>query len=276
MARPLRPLKWYRTLAAEKGRLGAMAFLVEGERAIGQIAGIRPGEIIEIVSSGELPEPGELPKPLFEFPNRQVAESQFGRISNTVTPQGIMAVVRLPRDAYSDALPASVGARVLLLEDVQDPGNVGALIRTAAAFAYSGVILSERCADPFSPKSVQATAGAVLSVWLRRTGRYMELVKKLKADGYSIVTADVNGEEGPHVLHESDRLLLALGSETAGPSAALLGISEHRFRIPIARKKAESLNVAAGGAISMYLSSMNSAMVARKTAAGKQRTRPDS
>ena len=269
MARPLRPLKWYRTLAAEKGRLDAMAFLVEGERAISQIAGIRPGEIVEIVSSGELPEPWS------EFPTRQVAGSQFGRISNTVTPQGIMAVVRLPRDAYSDALPASVGARVLLLEDVQDPGNVGALIRTAAAFAYSGVILSERCADPFSPKSVQATAGAVLSVWLRRTGRYLELVKKLKADGYSIITADVNGKKGPDVLHEGGRLLLALGSETAGPSAALLGISDHRFRIPIARDKAESLNVAAGGAICMYLSSMNSAMVARKAVAGKQGTRPD-
>jgi tRNA G18 (ribose-2'-O)-methylase SpoU len=100
-------------------------------------------------------------------------------------------------------------------------------------------------------------------------------VKKLKADGYSIITADVNGKKGPNVLHESDRLLLALGSETAGPSAALLGISDQRFRIPIARDKAESLNVAAGGAICMYLSSISSPPAARKAVAGKQGARPD-
>ncbi len=252
MPRPLKPLKWYSALAAEKGRLEAEAFLIEGERAIRQIAGISPGEIVEIVSSKELPQEWAA------FPARQVTESQFRRISNVATPQGAMAVVRLPLDVYSDALPRQMGGRLLLLEDVQDPGNVGTLIRTAAAFGYTGVILSERCADPFSPKSVQASAGSILSVWLRRTGRYLELVKKLKGAGYPVVAADLNGEEGPHVLRDSDSLVLALGNEASGLSGALLGISDHRFRIPIAREKAESLNVAASGAICMYLSSPRS------------------
>ena len=250
MGRPLRPLKWYQALAGDKGRLEAGVFLVEGDRAIRQIAGTRPEVIVEIVSSEDVPEEWA------KFPSRIVTESQLRRISNTVTPQGTIAVVRLPRGAHSDALPEKPGGRVLLLEDVQDPGNVGTLIRTAAAFDYAGVILSERCADPFSPKSVQATAGAVLSIWLRRTGRYIDLLKRLKQGGYQVFAADLNGDDGPHIISNRDRLVLALGNEAAGLSSALLEISDHRFRIPVAREKAESLNVAASGAIGMFLSSL--------------------
>ncbi len=250
MGRPLRPLSWYRTLAGDKGRLEAGVFLVEGDRAIRQIAGTRPEVIVEIVASEDMP--GKWA----EFPSRIVTESQLRRISNTVTPQGTIAVVRLPQDVHSDALPEKPGGRVLLLEDVQDPGNVGTLIRTAAAFDYAGVILSERCADPFSPKSVQATAGAVLSVWLRRTGRYLDLLKQLKQGGYQVFAADLNGDDGPHIISNRDRLVLALGNEAAGLSSALLEISDHRFRIPVASEKAESLNVAASGAIGMFLSSL--------------------
>jgi TrmH family RNA methyltransferase len=250
MPRPLKPLKWYRALALEKGRLVAGAFLVEGERAIRQIAQTSPQEILEIVYSKALPEDWSA------FPARRVTPEQFDRVSNTVTPQGVMAVVRLPRNVYSDELPGAAGTRALLLEDVQDPGNVGTLIRTAAAFEYAGVILSERCADPFSPKSVQATAGALLSLWVRRSNGYLQLAKGLKEAGYSLLAADPNGDEGPEALRHSGPLVLALGNEAAGLSPRLLEMSDHRFKVPIAREKAESLNVAASGAICMYLSSL--------------------
>ena len=255
MTRPLKTLRWYRTLAAEKGRREAGVFLVEGDRAISQIADTAPGEIVEVLSSKELPADWQT------FPVRQVTAQQVHRISSAVTPQGTMAVVRLPQGVYSDALPGLSGGRVLLLEDVQDPGNVGTLIRTAAAFDYAGVILSERCADPFSPKSVQATAGSVLSLWLRRTRCYLALAAKLKDAGFTVAAADLNGDEGPQVLRESDSLVLALGNEAAGLSKAVLDVSDHRVRVPIAREKAESLNVAASGAICMYLSSLTKTSV---------------
>jgi TrmH family RNA methyltransferase len=143
---------------------------------------------------------------------------------------------------------------VLLLEDIQDPGNVGTLIRTAAAFDFSGVVLTEKCADPLSPKCVQATAGSLLSVWLRRTVKYLELVRSLREDGYVLVAAELNGAEETSVL-KRERLILALGNEGAGLSAELLAMADSRLRLPTAREKAESLNVAACGAILMYLSS---------------------
>jgi TrmH family RNA methyltransferase len=244
----LRPLKWYRSLATRKGRLDAGAFLVEGERAIRQILDGSPGQILEIVSTAE---PGF---PLQGHPSRMVSERQMESICSTRTPQGVLAVVRLPMETYSDELPDDIGDRILLLEDVQDPGNVGTLIRTAAAFGFSGVVLTLNCADPMAPKCVQSSAGAVLSLWLRRTAQYLDLVTDLKGRGYRIVAADLDGVEDSSVLRTSEGLLLALGNEGGGLSDALLAMASHRLRIATERRRAESLNVAACGAICMYLS----------------------
>jgi TrmH family RNA methyltransferase len=244
---PEKSLKWYRQLADKKGRLEAGLFLVEGERAIRQIVASQPDTITEILSIDE-------PPLLFHnYPLRTINASQFRYISSAQTPQGIAAVVKIPADVYSSRMPEDIGKHLLLLEDIQDPGNVGTLIRTAAALEYDGVILTENCADPLAPKCVQASAGTMLSVWLRRTEQYLEIVRTLKQNDYKIVAADVRGSDEPAILSRQKKLVLALGNETAGPSKALLDIADYRVRIPTAPEKAESQNVAACGAILMYL-----------------------
>jgi TrmH family RNA methyltransferase len=249
-SRPLKALKWYRDLSSRKGRLAAGAFLVEGPRAIGQVIMSSPGSIEEILYTGEqLSFDGN-------FTLRPLTEAQMHSISSARTSQGTIAVVRLPADTDSDILPGEPGHRILLLEDIQDPGNVGTLIRTAAAFDYSGVILTDECADPFSPKCIQSTAGTALSLWIRRTAAYLDLVDELKGRGHHLVEADLGGAEDPSVLSGLDKLVLALGNEAAGLSGALLEKSDHRIKMSMAGAKAESLNVAACGAICMYLSSL--------------------
>jgi len=249
MPAPGKPLKWYRELREKKGRLEAGAFLVEGDRAIRQIIAGRPEAILEILAADE-PLPAHR-----DYPVRRITESQLHYITSTQTPQGNVAVVRLPADIYAGSLPRDTGKRVLLLEDIQDPGNAGTLIRTAAAFGFSGVILTENGADPLSPKCVQATAGSVLSVWLRRTKDCLGLARALKNIGYTLVAADLAGTAGPGALHGQEKLLLALGNEAAGLSNNLLDTADLRLQIPVIKEKAESLNVAACGAILMYLCS---------------------
>lgn len=243
----LKPIKWYKSLATRKGRLEAGAFLIEGELAVKQMISNNPDEIVEIVSTGAT-------SPFHhEYPKRHVTDGQLRSICSSKTPQGIIAVVRLPADTYSARLPDDIGARVLLLEDVQDPGNVGTLIRTAAAFDFSGVILTEKCADPLSPKCVQSTAGTALSLWIRRTPRYLELVEELQHSGYFLVAADLGGVVDPSPLQCQSKLLLALGNEASGLSDSILNASNHRLRVPTVRTKTDALNVAACGAICMYL-----------------------
>ncbi len=246
---PLRPIKWYKKLSTDKGRLEAGVFLVEGERAIKQIIHRDADKIIEIVTAEELPTVYR------DYPARYITDSQFRSICHSKTPQGPLAVVRMPPDIYSDHLPVDIGDRVLLLEDVQDPGNVGTLIRTAAALDFSGVILSTKCADPLSPKCAQSTAGSVLSVWIRRTSRYLDMLRTLQESGYAVVAADLNGEQDVTILNERDKIVLALGNEASGLSSDVLNAADYRIKIPVNRDKAESLNVAACGAICIFLSS---------------------
>jgi RNA methyltransferase, TrmH family len=244
-----RSLKRYRELADKKGRLEQGVFLVEGEKHISQVAAARPDKITEIIATNP-------PPPLLRrYPLREVKDSEFRYISAAQTPQGIAALVRLPEGVYSTTLPAETGPRLLLLEDVQDPGNVGTLIRTAAALGFTGVILTDASADPFSPKSVQAAAGTMLSVWIRKTTDYLQLVKTLKQSGYAMAAADVRGDEKPETLSGLGKIILALGNEAAGLSKEIVDIADYRLRIATPPDKAESLNVAACGAILMYLAS---------------------
>jgi TrmH family RNA methyltransferase len=246
---PLKPLKWYKNLATIHGRIEEGSFIIEGDKGIRQIISSHQGAIIEIVAI-------EKPAAIYDqYPVRILTETQFRSICSSKTPQGILAVIRTPEDAYSDQLPANTGNRILLLEDIQDPGNIGTLIRTAAAFDFSGVILSEKCADPFSPKCVQSTAGSVLSVWLRRNKNYLDMAKSLQKKEYAVTATDLAGTEAPSVFEHPEKLLLALGNEAAGLSRSVLETADHHVKIPIVCDKAESLNVAVSGAILMYLSS---------------------
>ena len=244
---PLKPLKWYRALAERDSRIEAGVFMLEGERAIRQVMLSRPDAIVEILAVEEQPGFGA-------YPMRLLTGAQMRAVSYATTPQGIAALVSFSPDIYSRCLPPVAAGNVLLLEDVQDPGNIGTLIRTAAAFGYEGVLLSDRCADPLSPKVVQSSAGAALSLWLRKNGGYLEMALELKQRGFTLVAADLSAGTDTSVLTQPRGLVLALGNEAVGLSKPLLDICRYRLRIPIMTERAESLNVAACGAICMYLS----------------------
>jgi len=241
----LKTLKWYKSLSAGEGRRETGCFLLEGFKAVSQVILVKPEAVREIVAvEGIQPPEG--------YPVRVVTRSQFEQISATRTPQGILAVAEIPEGLYSLRLPQPPGNRILLLEDVQDPGNVGTLIRTAAAFGFSGIILSAKCADPFSPKCVQSAAGSVLSVWLRRTEKYFDLAAGLKKSGWRLVAASLNGQSDMDLL-KTEQMVIALGSEAAGLSQPCLELADYRFAIPMDRHQVESLNVAVSGGIVMYL-----------------------
>lgn len=250
-ANRLKPLKWYKSLSTKKGRQDSGCFIVEGVRSIQQVLGQCPQALVEmIVVNG---------KPLFEVscPLRIVTEAQFKSISASQTPQGIAAVVYLPIDWNNQTLPQKLGEKILMLEHIQDPGNVGTLIRTAVAFGFSGIILSDQCADPFSPKCVQASTGTILSAWIRRTPSYLQMAETLKLMKYELIVMDMKGSINIGDCTPQGNFVLALGNEGSGVSDALQSMSIQKVRIPIDESKAESLNVAVCGGIGMHYLSSN-------------------
>lgn len=243
----LKPIRWYRDLADKEARLAAGVFLVEGPRAVEQVSSGHPSAVAEVLYSSELPDKYR------GFTSRRLTPVQMRSACTSRTPQDMAAVITLPMDTYTNLLPSDPGPLILLLEDVQDPGNTGTIIRTAAAFGFSGVIMTDKCADPFSPKFVQATAGSLLSLWMRHTPWFTEQVKSLKKNGYFLLASSLSGEDDLSTLKANNKLILALGNESSGLSSRLLNLSDKQVRIPIERHRAESLNVAACAAIFMYL-----------------------
>lgn len=165
-----------------------------------------------------------------------VTPAVFAAIADAETAPGVAAEIALPE-------PKREGSTVFL-EGVQDPGNVGAIIRSAAAFGVGTVVLDRQCADPWSPKVLRAGQGGHFAIALRQTD---DLVAAIS--GRLICTVVQGGTPLPKA-NLSGRIAWAFGSEGAGLSAAVLAKAAERVTIPMAG--GESLNVAAAAAICLY------------------------
>jgi TrmH family RNA methyltransferase len=167
-----------------------------------------------------------------------VSEALFNDISDTRTSQGVVALFERPR-ATLDELFSRDDSVVVALDGVQDPGNVGTIVRLAAAFDAAGVALLPGCADPFGPKAIRASAGAILNVACAAAS-----VDELLARGWPLFAADARGK---HAEPPARRAVLVFGSEGTGLSDAIAHAA-HTIAIPMSAR-IESLNVAASAAI---------------------------
>jgi TrmH family RNA methyltransferase len=166
----------------------------------------------------------------------------FGAVSQTVTPQGVLAIARLRESTPAEAVAAARGARwpLVVLDRVQDPGNVGAICRTAAAAGAPALAVLEGSADPFGAKAVRASAGNVFRLTVAQAS-WSDLAT---LDGYGASAA------GGAPLAESpieNAGMIVLGSETHGLSRADLKL----VTIPLSHG-VESLNVAAAAALILF------------------------
>ena len=160
-----------------------------------------------------------------------------------------------PELLFSCRLPeenAPMKGRILLAENMQDPGNVGTMIRTAAAFGFDGVLLAGACADPWGPKAVRASMGAVFRLAIREETDTEKATEHLHEAGVPIYAAALSEETltaGRFPFPGS--LALAIGNEGHGLSETLLRAADKIVRIPMA-PGAESLNAAAAAAVLMW------------------------
>lgn len=174
----------------------------------------------------------------------------MARLTSVLQDQGVVATSRIRLAAPSDLTDCR---HVLALNGVQDPGNVGTLIRSAAWFGIEAVVGDVDTADFFNPKVVRATAGAVWDVALARSERLAADLADLKKHGFSVFGADLGGEDTPD-WHRADPAILVLGSEGHGLSDAVRAVTDGLVHLSGRRRPesgVESLNVATAGSILM-------------------------
>jgi RNA methyltransferase, TrmH family len=175
-----------------------------------------------------------------------VSTRVLGKLSDLPSARGIVALAEPPRRALAD-VALSGDALVVLLDGVQDPANVGAVLRSAEAFGVSGVVLTPDCAWPFSPKALRASALSALRLPVAPRVEPGAALAWAAGGGAVLAGAEAQGGEPPEALRAVRPLVLVIGSEGRGISAALEAGLSRRVTIPLAAS-VESLNasVAAG------------------------------
>ncbi len=189
----------------------------------------------------------ELPQVKDAVRMAEVSEDLMRFISPMETPQGALFVARMSEDALPQLLP---GRRYLALEGVQDPGNVGAILRTADAFDADGVILLGGCADRYNPKTVRATMGALFRVKAWST-TLDELCPVLRRCALPLLGAALREDTVDAREADLRHAVILIGSEGKGLSEAALRACDKTIRIPMSGR-CESLNAAIAAATLLW------------------------
>ena len=177
----------------------------------------------------------------------EVPRDLLDSLCDTKTPQGMLFLAPLPSTKPPERLE---GGRWLILDGLQDPGNVGTIWRTADALGADGLLLVHACADPFSPKTVRATMGACFRLPVYEVEE-PDLPGLLSRSGLPLYAAAL-GENTVDVRElDAGPCAVAIGSEGRGVSPELLAMSQKNLKIPM-RTRCESLNAAAAAAVILW------------------------
>ena len=163
------------------------------------------------------------------------------------TPQGVIAVCDLPGNEKTE----NPGPFLVALDGVQDPGNVGTILRTMDAAGYTCLLMDEKTADPYAPKALRATMGAAFRIPAVRCADLPKTLRSLAETGYEIVAGDLHGEPFYRRGKAKEKICVVIGNEGQGISPAVFAEATMRLKIPIVGG-AESLNAAVAGAVMMY------------------------
>ena len=178
----------------------------------------------------------------------EVDSDVLNRIAESGSPQGLLAVAEVHD---SELRSIAECRRVVVIDSVQDPGNVGAIVRTAAAAGFEAVVTSPGTADLLSPRSIRASAGNLFSMRFARNINLESFIDALLGEGHLVVAADSRGENDFRSLKPADHMTLVLGSEAQGVSGDVMKHASVLVTIPMGQH-VESLNVAVAGGLVMY------------------------
>ncbi|MDD6212802.1 MAG: RNA methyltransferase [Clostridiales bacterium] len=178
-----------------------------------------------------------------------VADSVFKGMSDTQTPQGILAVVRQNSCQWSDLIREK--RPVLILESIQDPGNLGTMIRTGEGAGIAGIIMNRMTVDVYNPKTIRSTMGSVYRVPFYVSDCLEQDIQRLRQEGYRIFAAHLKGRNSYAKENYKEASAFLIGNEGNGLSDEIAALADTYIRIPM-EGRVESLNAAIAASLLMY------------------------
>lgn len=246
-------VKEIKTLYRKKGRIKNKAFIIEGIKMIEEaIDNSYPVKNIIYTDQFLKTKDGEnFFERIKDLDNTiYVPNNIFKEISDTENPQGILGIAKLEyenlNEIYKKERPF-----LLFLDEVQDPGNMGTIIRTADAFNADGIIITEGCVDPYNPKVVRATMGSIFRVPLYYISDGIHELKNLKDMNIRVYSTALTGSIPIYETDFQKGFVLIIGNESNGVRKEIFSLSDKLIKIPMPGK-AESLNAGVAASIIMY------------------------
>ena len=231
-------VKYWASLNEKKNRDKYKEYIIEGEHLI-----------LEAYKNGYLKTVLYKDKLNIKLDNIEVIEvsdNVIKKISNTVTPQGIIGIVR-----YFDDESIDLNKRVVALDDVQDPGNAGTIVRNSLAFGYNLVFFSNNSVDIYNPKFIRATQGYFYFLKIIR-GDIKEFILKLIENNYDIISTYLdNSSNNINNIETKEKHCVVMGNEGKGVNPNILSMCHEYIYIPM-NSKCESLNVGVATSIILY------------------------
>ena len=224
---------------SRSARRAAGEFVCDGPKLLAEA--LKWGAAVTTVVAEEGTSLPELPSAVRRV---EVPADLLRSLSTTETPQGVLFLCRTPDLALPERL---TGGRYMVLDGVQDPGNLGTVWRTADAFGADGLVLVHSCADPWSPKTVRATMGACfrLPVW---EADLHTLQARLDEGGVPLYATALREDTEDLRAQDLRRCAVVIGSEGRGVSEETLALCGKTLKIPM-RTRCESLNAAVAAAV---------------------------
>lgn len=192
---------------------------------------------------------GKMKERLGETGYEIVSEQVFAKMSDTKAPQGILAV--LVQQKYEKESLLGASPLLLLLENIQDPGNLGTILRTAEGAGVTGVIMSRDCADIYQPKVVRSTMGSLFRVPFYQAEDLLREIRFLQGRNVKVYAAYLEGSEVYDEADYREGSAFLIGNEGNGLTEAAALAADERIRIPMAGKL-ESLNAGVSAALLVY------------------------
>lgn len=209
-------------------------FLVEGEHLVEEAK--RSGLLLEVVKCEDVLDD-------YDVPTTVVTYDVIKKLSNTIHPQKIIGVVKKIEEK-------ELGNRILILDDIQDPGNLGTIIRSSLAFNIDSIVLSNRCVDMYNDKVVRSSEGMIFHINIVRR-EIDELINELHSLDYKIYGTKVDGGTSVDKISLANKYALVMGNEGNGVKESILDLCDDYVYIEM-NKNVESLNVGVATSIILY------------------------
>lgn len=238
-------IKYFISLNDKKTRMNEKRFIVEGYHLVDEASKTNLLEAIISTDEKEL-------KKINNVKRYLVNDAIINKIATTKNPQNILGIVKMLDHNITNLVPIikENKTKLIMLDDVNDPGNLGTIIRTAAGLGYDGIIMSPNTVDLYNEKVIRSTQGVMFKIPIIKAN-LQEVIKLLKKEKvFCIGTALTNAKDVKHIT-KKDKFAICLGNEAKGISKEVLDNMDENVKIAM-NNDVESLNVSIAAGIIMY------------------------